>query len=1449
MNFRRTTLPRVTSLALAAVMAVGWGISGPAAVPAQAAQNESTVTITPNPSYRGREFQGWGTSLVWFANATGDYPEPLRSELYEKVFSAEGMNLNIARYNVGGGNASDVPDYLRYGAAVEGWWAPNDDPESGPLSTYDQRDLFLEQWDPTEDSSYNWNADQSQRWWVGELAEKRDDMVWEAFSNSPPYFMTNSGFVTGNFNSRHEQVATVHDAPTKFAEYLAAVVSHMEQTYGIEFTSVDPFNEPCAGYWGTTIVEGEQWPRKGGTVQEGAQICPGEGEGQQQSIIAKLSQALAGRGVDARVAANDETNPANFNRAWAQYSPDIRSLVGQINVHTYGTGGIQQARDIAKANDRPLWMSEVGGDFLQKRDENGAVIREFDPVHFSAAVGFAQKVISDLRQLEPDNYVFWQEIEDYYNMEKVERLNWGSVFVDFDCNDSVETRGYSTRRLEDAGWVSGEELPESAKCEIVTNSKYNAMRNFTHYITPGSHLIAVDEHNTTAAITPEGLRLVHVNPSSEPQAVTVDLSNFDTFATGATVTPVVTTQAPGPNNLEGNALVEGTPVAIADEEATITVPGMSVTTFVVDGVSGIADDAELIGDGKTYVVNGKKSGKPLTGTERGVTIENPAATPQDVKTQLWTFHRLSDSPYAGALRYTIENGDGRFLGATSAGTDLRDISGAEAAADSETVWILNTTDASSVSLLNASLEQVLDVNGESNQSGTPVGTWSSSGGAHQQWYVYQPVLQGILPSQSATPVGVPPELPATVVPLYAWGQGDPVPVSWDVDSAAWDRAGAVVLHGSGEDLFGNHFNNAELLVDVGPLDVADPSSVTVAAGNSRERVVERAPRTVTARMENSAATHKIPVAWDFSGIPDVLDEIGFYSVSGTVAPEDNHGRPLEARLTIIVTEPSNRNILTAEGVQTTASYSQTEYETYDPANTRNGDRSDKAWSTWGPGRQYSSDYLEYRLPSAVEISSAQVFFYRDGTNKSWADTVRAEYWDGEEWITADTTNVDSSRDPLTVDLDFGAVITDRVRIHMDAANYLTVSEVELYSLDAAPSSLADLGVVYINNVPVEGFTPDQTEYHVDILGSGTPTITALPVDREATVEYAWSGDVLLVRVVAADGVTHKEYHVTVQHQVNVLSVTIDGKPAVGADLRAVVASDPADATYTFQWLRDGEEIRGATADHYSVIPSDQGHSIAVRVIASSDGYLSSEPSASHPDGTGLEIGVLSSNNSLASIVVGSEEVAGFSPEITEYNVTVVGSLWPVVTGIPQDSQARVEHEFDDVSGTASITVTAENGQSRIYRVRIQRQVDVTSLAIVGNPIPGQTLVVETDTDPDAADMSFQWNVDGDPIAEGTTESLVVLPHYIGKSLSVQVTASHAGYLPGTRESHPVTIVAGADDGNVIEELGDNEASGESQEPNELSETGARVGILIGVVAVLLILGVCAAGASLRRREL
>ena len=337
---RRLTALLTGAALTSALLAVPIG----AAQPAVAADG---TTITPNPWYQGEAFEGWGTSLVWFANATGGYPDELREELYQAVFGEDGLDLNIARYNIGGGNASDVQDYLRPGGAVEGWWAANADGASdlygGAATTYAQRNAVLAAWNGDDPASYDWSADETQRWWVERLEAEGQISHWETFANSAPYFMTESGYVSGGFNSSAEQLKPA--AQQQFAKYLVNVTEHLEDEYGIDVDTIDPLNEPNTGYWGTTLSNGTPV----GGRQEGMHVGPAR----QAQLIDAVSAELgaAATTTDAGVSAMDETNPGLFATDWAAYPSTTRANVDRMNVHTYGARRRLTVRDLAKEAD------------------------------------------------------------------------------------------------------------------------------------------------------------------------------------------------------------------------------------------------------------------------------------------------------------------------------------------------------------------------------------------------------------------------------------------------------------------------------------------------------------------------------------------------------------------------------------------------------------------------------------------------------------------------------------------------------------------------------------------------------------------------------------------------------------------------------------------------------------------------------------------------------------------------------------------------------------------------------------------------------------------------------------------------------------------------------------------------------------------------------------------
>ncbi|GGM81537.1 hypothetical protein GCM10009721_02430 [Terrabacter tumescens] len=980
---------RVASGALAAAtVAVGSLLAGPAATaapaapatappPAAAADGVPTVRITPDPSYQQPAFEGWGTSLVWFANATGDYPDAVRNRLADLVFGKDGLALNIARYNIGGGNAPDVADYLRPGGAVEGWWkAP-----AGTTRT------DVDWWSPDDPADWNWDADRTQRWWVDRI--KGDVTTWETFSNSPPWFMTQSGYVSGNFNASQDQLKP--GSVADFAAYLVKVTERLEQTHGIKVATIDPFNEPNTSYWGTQLgADG----RPTGGRQEGAHIGPQL----QQQVVRALAPALAASGTDAKISAMDETNPGTFVTNWMTYPADVKAAISRMNVHTYGTSQRTAVRDLSKSDAKPLWMSEVEGSW-----GNGQSFTSMEP-----GIGMAQHMTDDLRELEPSAWVFWQPVEDYDNMkpggESAAGANWGSIQMRFDCTaqDTLES------------------------CPIRTNQKFNTVRNFTHYIRPGDHLVKVDDPSTVAAIRPDArtATLVHTNGGSAAQDLSVDLSKFGKIGPKASVTAVVTDAS--------GALRSQAPVAVDGSSATVRVPAQSVTTLVVSDVRGVAADAPTFQEGHAYRFVGVQSGRSLDAEQPGLAIRTTDAASAD---QLWTVTKLTSGD-TNRERYQLRALDGRQVALRSGSLVLET---AQAAPDAAAQWYLSTTGDGSWTISSATGPGNIEVGGQATADGSPVGVWQPNAAPNQRWTLVDETVRGVADVPVFTMPGVAPTLPSTVTPDRVGAGTGALPVTWrPVPAARWAHTGRVFVFGTATDPATGREFAVRAVVTVDTISATDPATARTYVGGTPDL-----PATVTATSDRFGATATLPVTWDTSGA--AYDFVGTVRLSGTATLPDGSTAP--ATLVVTVTEPVEANAALTPGTTASATFTEPGYSVQGIVN---GVLTDKAWSNWRSGTQRPGDTLTVTLPAPRDVTKVVTRFYQDGGNVSYARTLHVEALVGGSWIpvSGEVTVAASGPAAPVVSVPVTPTRTSAVRVVMTASSYMTVSEVEVMAKSA-----------------------------------------------------------------------------------------------------------------------------------------------------------------------------------------------------------------------------------------------------------------------------------------------------------------------------------------------------------------------------------------------------------------
>lgn len=97
---------------------------------------------------------------------------------------------------------------------------------NGVTTKQADKDKLAAAFDPTDDNQYDFSKSAAQDWWIerGATGDNPDITDVEAFANSAPWFLTNSGYATGGYNSGSNNLAN----PEKFAQYMAKNVEHLE---------------------------------------------------------------------------------------------------------------------------------------------------------------------------------------------------------------------------------------------------------------------------------------------------------------------------------------------------------------------------------------------------------------------------------------------------------------------------------------------------------------------------------------------------------------------------------------------------------------------------------------------------------------------------------------------------------------------------------------------------------------------------------------------------------------------------------------------------------------------------------------------------------------------------------------------------------------------------------------------------------------------------------------------------------------------------------------------------------------------------------------------------------------------------------------------------------------------------------------------------------------------
>lgn len=206
------------------------------------AQGQNPTVYIVNPAIQHQEIDHFGASDCWTMYRFGKFAteeniEAVADLLFGKDFdehgNPKGIGLSMWRMNFGGGSHDNAFQAFREIRAR--------------MPCIMKKNGYF-------DMSLEGSCGGQFRFLLE--AKERGCEYSLGFCNSPPYFMTRSGFTTGGEDSNKPMEAKYSlslnlddDGIESFTDYLSEVLKRTNEEHGVLFDYVDPVNEPEWGAW------------------------------------------------------------------------------------------------------------------------------------------------------------------------------------------------------------------------------------------------------------------------------------------------------------------------------------------------------------------------------------------------------------------------------------------------------------------------------------------------------------------------------------------------------------------------------------------------------------------------------------------------------------------------------------------------------------------------------------------------------------------------------------------------------------------------------------------------------------------------------------------------------------------------------------------------------------------------------------------------------------------------------------------------------------------------------------------------------------------------------------------------------------------------------------------------------------------------------------------------
>ncbi|WP_051274412.1 hypothetical protein [Cellulomonas sp. URHD0024] len=271
---------------------------------------------------------------------------------------------------------------------------------------------------------------------------------------------------------------------------------------------------------------------------------------------------------------------------------------------------------------------------------------------------------------------------------------------------------------------------------------------------------------------------------------------------------------------------------------------------------------------------------------------------------------------------------------------------------------------------------------------------------------------------------------------------------------------------------------------------------------------------------------------------------------------------------------------------------------------------------------------------------------------------------------------------------------------------------------------------------------------------------------------------------------------------NVAKPTIAGTPQVGKVLTVAAGTwSPSTVSVTYQWLRDGDPVAGATTPSYALTAADLHAHVSVEVTASKTGYL--DASATSAPTEVVAAGTITS--SVKPLVTGSAKVGS--------RLTATAGIWTPSETKPTYQWLRAGVAISGATASAYTLTAPDVGKQVAVKVTVSRDgyleasatsapTDVVAAGTISSsvkPVVSGTAKVGVQLTASAGTWTqsgttatYKWLRAGVAITSATASTYTPTASDLGKALAVTVTAAKDGYGAAAATSEPTAaVVAGS----------------------------------------------------------